>query len=309
MQTASTETGLTEEELRELYDNEEIDRFLRLFSAVSGRFNSVLFQHVTEVYIDEVPSYDQAQSTAVLASTGQNLQQEVFHEYDPDSFDSARHHAPLRTKDVSLVVQAVRDWLVSNLPPPRPPPQEFTLGGLRLTVERLIVAVEPVYLPFVASMARLATWKDKKSSTFYCTVYWILWYNNILLPALLIRILYILLERKIFQHPTVAELQDHRLQLTRAAEIGDALSDRFSASSFGAKEVWRLFKVVNKTTKQKIKSTSKARAPSVEPESTTALDVAREDRDTEELKRFGLHLLHQIADFHERVKKHVRRNQ
>ncbi|KAG6911973.1 hypothetical protein DXG01_000221 [Tephrocybe rancida] len=242
--TLPAETDLDEGQLRELYDNEEIDRFLDLFSV-----------RVTEVYVPKSRLNDQPRN-AESGSTGHEPSSDTPSggESTSDSLDSAaKVSIPVPSQPVyeSSLQKAVRCWVIPILPPPRPPPQEFTLGGLRLTTERLFVALDPVYLPFL----------------------------------------------------------DHRLQITRAAELGDALSDKLLAPSFGMKETWRLFKIVTKSAKHRTKSSSKEKNRksdgAVSPEKISALDAASDDWDLEELKRTVLNLLQQIADFHERIKKFV----
>lgn len=149
-------------------------------------------------------------------------------------------------------------------------------------------------------------------------MFWILWYRNLLLPSLFLRILYALARRRIFSYPTLAELRAHREEIDRAAEFGQELSTRFSASSvFGVKEVWRIFKVFNKPKKAKVKKLArdKTRArPSQDPASddqvsdqeiSTVLDSEEPAEKSQEndVKRAVLQALAEIADLHERVKK------
>lgn len=63
-----------------------------------------------------------------------------------------------------------KQYLLPVLPPARLEPPIFTLGRLRLTAQRLYLAIQPAYGPFFIHLAKLATWKDKKTSFIYCTV-------------------------------------------------------------------------------------------------------------------------------------------
>ncbi|KAJ7900332.1 hypothetical protein B0H14DRAFT_2673254 [Mycena olivaceomarginata] len=225
------ERGMSEEQLRELYDSEEIDRFLSLFSAVEICRGFPV--------ISRPPS--------------------------PSSLPGNR----------SLCEEIALRYLLPIIPPSSPPVPLFTLGRLRLTTQRLYLAIQPVYGPFFASLIKLATWKERRTSSFYCA------------------------------------------EIDRAAEFGQELSTRFSASSvFGVKEVWRIFKVFNKPKKAKVKKLArdKTRArPSQDPASddqvseqeiSTVLDSEEPAEKSQEndVKRAVLQALAEIADLHERVK-------
>lgn len=147
-----------------------------------------------------------------------------------------------------------------------------------------------------------------------------MWYHNILLPCLCLRVFYSLIRRKVFPYPTLEELREHRSEVIRANEFGDQISARLSASSFGVKEMWRIFKVFNKTTKAKAKSSAKEKArekgfsPPLdendasilsESEGATVLDDTEDSQDAKDFKRVGLHILSELADLHERIKKYV----
>jgi hypothetical protein len=108
--------------------------------------------------------------------------------------------------------------------------------------------------------------------------------------------------------------------MTRAAEFGEEVTSRLSASSsFGLKEVWRLFKVFNKTKKSKAKHFAKVEVkakgifkPDIdggtfedEKQDATVLDDTKISREETDFKRMGLHILSEIGDLHERIKKYV----
>ncbi|KAJ7634293.1 hypothetical protein DFH06DRAFT_1437038 [Mycena polygramma] len=285
------ERDMSEQQLRELYDSEEIDRFLHLFSA-----------YVTEVQLRE--------------DTVRAIDSQVPNISRPSSPTS-----PLATRGLSEAIAQVSPpnycfrYLVPILPTASPQIPLFTLGRLRLTTQRLYLAIQPVYVPFFASLLHLATWKNRKKSSVYCIVFWILWYQNLLLPCLFLQIIYALARRKLFSYPTLAELRAHRQEIDRAAEFGEQLSTRFLASSsFGAKELWRLFKVFNKSKKTKIQkaASSKTRDPvplvdEQDPDQEEISTVLDSDERTEtaqenDVKRALLQMLSEIADLHERVK-------
>jgi GRAM domain-containing protein 4 len=55
------------------------------------------------------------------------------------------------------------------LPPAYPSAPPFTLGRLRLSTQRLYLALEPLYVPLLR-LFRLAAWEDKQTSAIYCAV-------------------------------------------------------------------------------------------------------------------------------------------
>ncbi|RDB28719.1 hypothetical protein Hypma_015536 [Hypsizygus marmoreus] len=301
---AAVEDDMSEQQLRELYEDEEIERFLSLFSV-----------HVKEVRMPEMPSTGQdSQST---------LSFDVIHPNDvgsegpstlssPDTSSSVSVTSiPSRFSDRSLSEEIAIQLLMPILPPARPPPPAFTLNRLRLTAQRLYLAVQPLYIPFLCRMADLATWKDMKISSIYCVIYWITWYHNLLLPCLLLCILYSLLRRRIFPYPSLSELRELRYQISRANEFGDQISARLGGSALGVKDMWRILKVLSKTPKNKGRSSAKENGISDSSEDSkdtlpasedaTVLDDSQDAQDVQDLKRLGLHLLSELADFHERI--------
>ncbi|KAJ7103544.1 hypothetical protein B0H15DRAFT_812642 [Mycena belliarum] len=309
--TDADERDLSEQQLRDLYDREEIDRFLSLFSA-----------YVTEVQLQDDsrrPTRGDADVTSRMGSTSQ-LQHEASRVSEsvgtPTSPDS-RSFSLSPPEDRSISEGLALRYIIPLLPSDPPPRPLFTLGRLRLTTQRLYLAVQPVYGPFFASLARLATWKDKKRSSVFCIIFWTLWYQNLLLPCLVLRILYSLARRKLFSYPTLEQLKAHRKEIDRANEFGNEVSIRFSASSsLGMKELWRLFRVFNKSKKTKLKKFARDKAqekapqrPSsdsreLEEDISTSLDSddPNETAQDNDFKRQLLQILADIADVHERIK-------
>ncbi|KAJ6519806.1 hypothetical protein C8R45DRAFT_952783 [Mycena sanguinolenta] len=299
---ADIEKRMSEQQLRELYDSEEIDRFLSLFSA-----------YVTEVQLHDTVRGQSDPTVSMAAAPNPNVDW-TSNDNPLISRPSTPSSLPLTDRSISEEI-ALR-YLLPILPTSSPPVPLFTLGRLRLTTQRLYLAIQPVYGPFFASLIRLATWKDRRKSLFYCIVFWSLWYQNLLLPCLFLRILYALARRRLLSYPTLAELRAHREEIDRAAEFGQELSTRFSASSvLGVKELWRIFKVFNKPKRAKVKKVAreKTRAhPPQDPQSddhlseqeiNTVLDSEDvENAQENDVKRAVLQALAEIADFHERVK-------
>ncbi|KAJ7293566.1 hypothetical protein C8J57DRAFT_1269369 [Mycena rebaudengoi] len=301
LDSSEFEGELSEKELRELYDDEEIDRFLSLFSA-----------YVTEVYLpdDTQTSLNRGATTNLASLSPTESEGSDWATIDGSEF--SRPSSPLSTVTRGLSEEIAFRYLLPLLPASAPPIPLFTLGRLRLTTQRIYLAVQPVYAPLFVSLANLATWKDKRRSSLYCTVFWVLWYYNLLLPFLFFRLFFSLVRRKLFSYPTLAELRSHRQEVDRAKEFGQDISARLSASStFGMKELWRLFRVLNKPQKAKSRNISADKARDVEGEQrddkrelNTVLDSEdpQETPQEKDFKRAFLNTLNEIADLHERIK-------
>jgi hypothetical protein len=209
---------------------------------------------------------------------------------------------------------------------PHPPPP-FALKRLKLTSQRFFLAVVPPYQTFFLSMADLALWKDPQRSGIRCAVvilllfeidiftsiqaFWGLWLYDLLLPALIFRILWEMLSRRLLPYPTLESLQMRRKDSERAREFGDEVLERLSAPSMGPKDIFQLFKTHKSAAKSKIKSLAKdteALQTSLtgdigEDEAATVLDD--DTQEEQDIKREFLHLLNTVADIHERIKKYV----
>ncbi|KAI5835560.1 hypothetical protein K523DRAFT_368238 [Schizophyllum commune Tattone D] len=333
-----TEEDLPEEELRRIYDDEEVERFLHLFST-----------YVTEVRLTAPPTEAlsepnrQATSSSLgSASTSEggewvDIRNDVPPPLPPRRPKRADTLAEEYYQSVSLSEFIANRYIVPLLPEEPVVPPAFTLGRFRLTVQRLFLAVRPIYLPFLTRLYRLATWKDPGRSLAFCLLFWFLWLQDLLLPALILRILYALVRRRIFPYPTLEELRERRQEVQRADIFSAEVSKSLTASSrSGVKEVWRLFRVYNKTRKELLKSKSPsghsgegkehghgksrsvtdllgevsgrtsggAAAEVVEQADLADANemVADETPEEQDLKRLGLHILSDIADLHERVK-------
>jgi hypothetical protein len=150
-------------------------------------------------------------------------------------------------------------------------------------------------------------------------IFWTLWWHNLLAPALVLRILVSLLKRRIFPYPSVQDLRRHREEVLRADEFGEQVSARLSMKASSVKEIWRLFKLFDQTTKNKAKSSTKEslanngkQKPSDEHTSsfnnetdTTTLETVDDAEAVQDTKRMGLHILEELADLHERIRKFV----
>ncbi|KAJ3857779.1 hypothetical protein EV368DRAFT_29378 [Lentinula lateritia] len=273
----------SEEQLRRLYDEEEVSRFLHLFAA-----------HVTEVQLPEsTPVGTQNVRTSDRApketsGTVENLNDEVGPKFNPSEGKQ------------TLSEGIAFKYILPLLPPPPPPPPPFALGRLRLATQRLYLSTWPVYVPFFHHLVTLCTWRDRRKSARYCMIFWVLWYYNLLLPTFFFRIFYALIRRKIFTYPTLMELKQRRKQVDKANELGEEISLRLSTSSFGLKEIWRISRIFTKSNKNK--SNIGLENPNDGVDDPTVLDNTKESQKETDVKRAVLLAMNDVADLHERIK-------
>ncbi|KAH9919070.1 uncharacterized protein B0H18DRAFT_1029023 [Fomitopsis serialis] len=305
------EEELSEGQLRELYDDEEIERFLRLFSA-----------YVREARVAHPSGTAPQRSGDKQTSEPSERSQEVGDEdveldisVETDEATEEAEPPPLPPRpdvDRSLSERIVMDYLLPLLPlEPKPP--TFTVRRLYLTAERLYLAFVPAYEHLAQRLIRLAVWEDWNTSFFYCAAYWFLWYHNFLLPALVLRILYSLVRRKLLPYPNLQELREHRLYVERAKEFSATVTARLvAAPTYDVQDVWRLVHDFHRSRKLKKAARNNAKAetplsddvgdePEAKPEEPPLPEEVVETEETD-IKRELLAALSYIADLHERVK-------
>jgi hypothetical protein len=138
--------------------------------------------------------------------------------------------------------------------------------------------------------------------------FWVIWLYDLLLPALILRILWEMLSRRFFPYPTLETLQMRRKDSDRAREFGENIQERLSATSIGPKDLFQLFKSYKSAAKNKMKSVAKDPGATLSgddigvDEATTVLD--EDSQEEQDIKRDLLHLINAIADIHERIKKY-----
>ena len=69
-----------------------------------------------------------------------------------------------------LLIKSLKNYLLPALPYPRTRVPSFTIGRLRVTLQRLYLAVMHVHKPFFEGLMKLATWESHETSLFYCIV-------------------------------------------------------------------------------------------------------------------------------------------
>ncbi|KAL6309947.1 hypothetical protein BKA93DRAFT_722328 [Sparassis latifolia] len=296
------EQVLSETQLRQLYDDEEIDRFLHIFAA-----------YVREVTASDIPATH-------VGKNGQCEFDESVDEWAPLDQDAPSPPPSLPRyppSDISLSERIALNYIVPLLPAVRPPPPKFTVQRLKLTVQRIYLATKPAYGPFLRRLITLATWEDRTTSLMCCSAYWFLWYLNLLLPSLILRILYSLFRRKALPYPTLAELRRHWHEVELAKEFSVAVTVRLAAApTHDVQDVWNLFQLYVHTRKSKKAAKSDVKASDsqpddvgsvaegveVTPEEHTGPDDTQVDPDEPDAKAIALNAINEISDLHERVK-------
>ncbi|PPQ63794.1 hypothetical protein CVT24_004336 [Panaeolus cyanescens] len=279
----------TEQQLREAYDNEEIERFLRLFSTF-----------VQEVTVLEHATGDGVPSDAIPPDDSN----------EPAAFTNEDVHFTSISEAIAKV------WVVPNLPPSRPPPPAFTISRLCVTAQRLYLVAHEPYNHFFRSLSNLAKWKSFTKSFLWCSTYWILWWYNALLAGIILGLLAVLLKRKLFLYPSVEELYRHREQIADANQFGRQVSDTLSAPSSGIKDLWHFFRLFETSKKRNLvfggtQRKSKSKHINRESQDSEFADIPADpivindnpdDQEEQDLKKAALLVLSEVADLHERIR-------
>lgn len=301
--SGSLEQDMSEAHLRQLYDEEEIERYLHLFSAyvtevrLPGALRNIKAKPSSSLHLPRLPNPPPLPPRPFTHRTSEQA--------DAPTLPPAIPPRPVNPSWSELIANK---YILPALPPMPHPPPPFALKRLKLTSQRFFLAVVPHYQTFFLSIANLALWKDPQLSGLCCATFWGLWLYDLLLPALMFRILWEMLSRRLLPYPTLESLQTRRKESERARAFGEEVQERLSAPSMGPKDIFQLFKSHKSATKGKIKSLAKATGASQtsltddggEDEEATVLDD--DTQEEQDIKRELLHLLNTVADIHERIK-------
>ncbi|KAG9103737.1 hypothetical protein FRC06_008469 [Ceratobasidium sp. 370] len=332
------ENALSDTQLRRLYDDEEIERFLTVFAT-----------HVNEITLAPSVQHEKPKKVRIVRSKfvdGKPGDIRIVPVEDEDYSDAATDvdeswtylnpdEAPTVTATTPIPAQQakpthkpprylsarVATFIASKLPPaPVSPPSKFRLGAARLAGQRMYFSTYPFYAPFIAYLMKLAAWSDWRRSARVCAFWWLLWWFNMLLPALLGKILFSLLRRGIMRNPTLNELRKRRRIAQEVDELGDAMEGHGAAASFlgtgptpgigqgggdmGFRDLFKLTKLVTKGKGKKGKEKAKQAANSVAPQVGADVDDEEVNHASEEddWRRSTLKAMEDFADFHERVR-------
>ncbi|KAG8704148.1 hypothetical protein FRC08_002394 [Ceratobasidium sp. 394] len=332
------EDALSDTQLRRLYDDEEVERFLTVFAThvneitlapstqnekpkkvrlirsnfADGRPGNIRIVPIededetdAETDVDEPWTYLNPDEAPKAAATAPTHMQQAKPAHKPPRYLSAR----------------VAAFLMTKLPPtPITPPSKFRLGAARLAGQRMYFSTYPFYAPFIADLMGLAAWSDWHRSTRVCAVFWVFWWFNMLLPALLGKILFALLRRGIMRNPTLGELRKRRRIAEEADELGDAMEGHGAAASFlgtgsmpgigegggdmGFRDLFKLTKLITKGKGKKGKEKAKQAASTVVPQVGADVDEGEVNHANEkdDWRKSTLKAMEDFADFHERVR-------
>jgi hypothetical protein len=298
------EEELTEQQLREMYDEEELDRFLHLFSA-----------YVQEVRLPEdTHSVLQTSSSINLATSTTEDETSLAAEDDDWTPVQSRDWRPVtppprpRTITEQLAIDILLPWLPSSVQPN----QEFSYGRFKIALQRLFLALEPIYRPWLIGLWRLSTWKDWNRSAFMCSLFWVLWLGDFLLPTFLGWVLWSLLKRRLLPYPTLAQLRERRQEVERAERFGEKVSFRLaSTSQFGLKDAWKLAKDFRSKSASNLALNRKKTGSTsgVTSDYSFLRDEDGQRLETEwaleDVQKVFLAFINAVADLHERLRKCV----
>ncbi|KAJ3544104.1 hypothetical protein NMY22_g2902 [Coprinellus aureogranulatus] len=273
---------LSETQLREQYENAEIQRYLHIFSTVS------------------VPQL--VRKTALKSCF-------------------------LRADSLSATI--AEQYVVPFLPAQKHEIPHFTLARVRLTVNRLYIIAQ-VQWPRLKEIVELAMWTNFRRSLTGCLAFWFLWWNNLIVPAILSTMLVGLLKRGIFPYPSLEDLKEHHRRISEADEFSEHISHKISPSStLDIKELYRLYRLANSDWQKKFKKTKSHKASGsntdasasrtsltlsrssadyheatepVHTDEATILDEPETTTESLELRRYILYAFIELADFYERAR-------
>ncbi|KAF8684494.1 hypothetical protein RHS04_01292 [Rhizoctonia solani] len=325
------EQELTDTQLRRLYDDEEIEP--PSVSSGNHRKTAVLRSSGQGEQGLEVDVYSVDDSDT---ETDIDEPWTYFYSSDAQSATNTPPTTPGRTSPVgaqprlhlsptpTYLSARVAAWIMQRLPiTPVPPSHKFKLSTFRLAGQRIYVGTYPFYAPFFADLTRLATWSDWNRSARVCTIWWIFWYFNLLLPALFGKLLVSLMRRRVMPYPSLKSLRERRRLARGAEEIGDAVESQGAAASFfgtkgvpgmgqgggdmGMREMLKMTRAIikgkSKKGKEKVKDAGSHAATqmglTLEDEEEDGLQQQLEEEDW---RTSALKMMEDIADFHERVR-------
>jgi hypothetical protein len=122
---------------------------------------------------------------------------------------------------------------------------------------------------------------------------------DLLLPALLLRILVALLMSRMHPYPSLETLQKRRQDALEAERIGERLEERLVVSSAGPiTELIRFGRLIARSRKKKASS-----MVTPEPIGGDPYNRAEDVKEETDMKRAALSAVNSISDFHERIRK------
>ncbi|KAG8699276.1 hypothetical protein FRC09_006713, partial [Ceratobasidium sp. 395] len=335
-QETKGENGLNETQLRRLYDDEEIERFLTVFGT-----------HISEITLPTSTQSEQPRKFRVLRSNFADglpedikfvpveeggdsdaetdvgepwtyLSQEVSSTLGtPTSTSGPSEPSELvHTPTPRYLSARVAALLISKLPPnPAIPTSEYRPRDAQLAGQRIYLSTYPYYAPLITDLMRLAAWSDWYRSARICMAWWVCWWLNSLLPAFLSLMLLSLLHQGTMKSRTLDDLRRRRRSAQETDELGDAMEGYGAGVSFfgtgsapgvglgggdvGFKDLWELTKIF-------VKGKGKKEEQKVKQATSTTSDVGDNEvnnaREKGDWRKPMVKAMEDFADLNERVR-------
>ncbi|KAF8594072.1 hypothetical protein BDV93DRAFT_529528 [Ceratobasidium sp. AG-I] len=295
--------NLTDEDLRNMYDAEEVERYLRLFAS-----------RVSEVAIHP----DRADSGATIRADDEDDWVSLSSGPAPPAAQRPTTLPPHLTNPSNPfehIAAFIYPHIAQPPPPPSAPKRKFKLSKAAAAAERLYIATYPAYVPPLLYLCRLSSWRDARLSAFWCCTFWVAWAFGFLTPLIVGRVLLALVRGGTV---TREEIRRKR-EATREAELlGKAIQGGVPGVGVGGNfGVWQLMKMVGKRGKKNGKRAKgvveELRKEGEEVDGVSEVSVGDtvdpgtpvdggEAADAEDWKLALIDVAEELADLHERVK-------
>ncbi|CAE6531587.1 unnamed protein product [Rhizoctonia solani] len=280
------DANLTDDDLRRMYDAEEVERYLRLFSS-----------RVNEVALD--PEHPEA-STPVQDDDDEWVSVSksswpCVHNMGPLPPHLANPQTPFQ-----YIAALVYPYVVLPRPQTSETKRKFKVNRAAGAAQRLYLAAYPAYVPTLIYLCHLSTWRDPRKSAFWCAVFWTAWAGGFLSQIIVGRLLYVLYTGG---HVTREEIQRRRVAAREAEKLGKAIEGGIPGVGItGELGVWEVTKLVTGLGKKKGK---KAKSAVVEIRNDVTGGEGGPDEQVEDMEDWKLMLVDladELADLHERIK-------
>ncbi|CEL58875.1 hypothetical protein RSOLAG1IB_08905 [Rhizoctonia solani AG-1 IB] len=302
------DSNLTDDDLRKMYDAEEVERYLRLFASVSNAtliyfIRSNREQRVNEVAID--PQHSGATATApmpMLEEDGEWVPVSEPTWTHVRNVDPLPHHLANPQTPFQYIAALIYPYVIQPLPKGCETRRKFRLNRAASTAQRLYLAAYPAYVPALVYLGHLSTWRDPRRSAFWCVVFWAAWAGGFLSQVIVGRLLYALWTGG---NVTREEIRRRRIAAREAEKLGRAIEGGIPGVSItGELGVWEVTKLVTGLGKKKAKK-AKATAMELQRDSADQANGESNSDDSEDMEDWKLMLVDfadEVADLHERIK-------
>ncbi|CAE6345690.1 unnamed protein product [Rhizoctonia solani] len=283
------DANLTDNDLRRMYDAEEVERYLRLFAS-----------RVNEVAID--PQHSEA-TTPMHEEDGEWIS------VSNPTWSRVRNVGPLPPHLANpqtlfqYIAALVYPYVIQPLPKGYDTKRKFKLNRAAGAAQRLYLAAYPAYVPTLVHLCHLCTWRDPRRSAFWCAVFWAAWAGGFLSQIIVGRLLYVLWTGG---NVTREEIRRRRTAAREAEKLGKAIEGGIPGVGVtGELGVWEVTKLVTGLGKKKGKK-AKVTAMDLQNDNTRHANGESnpddQSEDMEDWKLMLVDLADEVADFHERVK-------